>query len=313
MLHRAVFAVCLLACLNACASGGDHGDRVADMPSEDIGNTSSASSADYSVSTRSPVSDNTMVTSTATVGRVGIVSNANAGFCWITNISGSFRGSGEFALIGVTGSGYYQAGVKSNTSYDGVNGVGPAMTMRCRPLTDFTALGNVGSFTSSSFSVSGSGGSPNYGQATSPTTAGSMYPWGGLEGRLGDAGTSTWMISAMDHGSDVAFSRWAYACPLPNPTNCKMLTATNTVSSNTYMWTYSVAGASATNTADVQLISNSPAQECYLDGVWGWWTSTSSAKVEVQGDGYWHLVTNKGSAALGIGAYAACFPINQGF
>jgi hypothetical protein len=84
-------------------------------------------------------------------------------------------------------------------------------------------------------------------------------------------------------------------------------------------WTYDTVGASASNTANVTLLSDAtgtaiPASghECYVDGVWGYWTSTSEAKVEVQG-GYWHLVTTKGSASLGMGAYAACFPLNQGF
>jgi hypothetical protein len=306
-----LLAAMALICLVGCASKGEQDEAAG--PPEETGRSSSASTWTGSVSTRSPVSDNTAVSSTSPIGAPGIVTNSDAGFCWITAISGSFRGSNEYAGIFPNGSGYFRAEVRSNTSYDGVTGVGPAMSMKCRNLTDFTALGNVGAFSHSGFSVSGSGGSPNYGQATSSANSGSMYPWGGVNGRLGDACAATWMISAMDHGSDTAFSRWAYACPLPFQANCNMTAYTNEIRSNTYTWTYSVTGASASNTADVQLVSNSPAQECYVDGVWGWWTATSSAKVEVQADGYWHLVTNKGSAALGMGAYAACFPLAQGF
>jgi hypothetical protein len=91
-----------------------------------------------------------------------------------------------------------------------------------------------------------------------------------------------------------------------------MSAATWEIYSNLHAWTYSTTGQSASNNANVTLVAAN-GNECYVDGVWGYWTSTSEAKVEVQGDGNWHLVTTKGTAALGMGAYAACFPLNQGF
>jgi hypothetical protein len=141
-----------------------------------------------------------------------------------------------------------------------------------------------------------------------------MFPWSGLDGRLGSAGAATWMISAVDRGSDSAFARWPQSCPLGSQADCLMLAQLwETPAPSGKFWSYSVTGASAQNTADVQLIATSPAQECFIDGVWGYWTSTTSARVETQADGYWHLVTTKGSASLGIGAYASCFPLAQGF
>jgi hypothetical protein len=221
---------------------------------------------------------------------------------------------GEYAVIGVNASGYYQAKVRSATGYDGATGVGPAMSMRCRPLTDFVDISLVGNFTSTAYGSSGSppSGGTNYGQTTTGVTSGKMFPWAGLEGRFGSAGSSTWMISAIDHGTDTAFSRWAKACPLDAGAYCMVSSNAWQTSSASNTWTYSVTGASAANTADVTLVSSS-GQECFIDGIWGYWTATSSARVETQGDGYWHLVTAKGSASLGIGAYASCFPINQGF
>jgi hypothetical protein len=232
----------------------------------------------------------------------------------MTSISGSFRGSGEYAKILTSTSGYFQAVVRSATSYDGVTGAGPAMTMRCRHLTDFVALANVEDFTTAGFSASGAppAGGANFGQASSSATSGAMFPWTGVEGKLGAAGSATWQISAVDHGSDSVFARWAQSCALPHPSDCGVYGQTWETSSANHIWTYSVTGASASNTNDVQLIA-AAGQECLIDGVWGYWTSTTSATVQIQADGYWHLVTQRGAASLGMGAYASCFPLNQGF
>jgi hypothetical protein len=121
------------------------------------------------------------------------------------------------------------------------------------------------------------------------------------------------MLSAMDHSSDTAFARRPKAsCGVTSNQDCMMSSQSIEIRSSLHAWTYSVTNAAASNNANVTLVG-ATGQECYLDGVWGQWSSTSSAKVEVQADGDWHLVTAKGSGALGMGAYASCFPVAQGF
>ncbi len=283
---------------------------------ENVGVSSAAIGEDYTIDTRGH--DNGSITSLTPYSLPsggGGGGPGTPGMCYLTKVAGSFRGFGESLQVGQS-NGYIALIASADTHFDDQTpNDGPRGTMHCVTLSNLGASpSQISSFFSGthftqalSVGVGGTGAS-----SIGNGTAGQWSQFAGVNGRMRSVtatgeGGSNQLLSTGDELN----ANFQDVCTA-SPTECA-IRAYGIVVWSTLSFTYVPNGATATGNQDLPL-SNSSTTLCMINYLSGYWDNSTSAVIQAEGDGNWHLVqTSSAGGGHSASSTANCLPIAQGW
>jgi hypothetical protein len=282
----------------------------------------------YSATSRGQGLDDNPQRTPTTYKPIGGSGTGTAGVCYMTKVTGSFRGdgssgAGEYAVIGVDSSGFYYLEVQSDTAYGGGNNVGPQATMNCINTTQIGIpaghLNNFSTTLQTEMNTFGHGNILN-------TNSNHWIPWSGVRGYMlySGAGAKSDVVSASFLGILGAAQSYPVGTCGVTP-ECQLTTyGWDTGSSGTGQdfafdatfrdWECDLNDADGDGGPTCQLASgysaSSPTSICWLSSIKGYWNSQASAKIVGSGT-HWELDMAGDTNANATWASATCMTVPQ--
>ncbi len=251
------------------------------------------------------------------------------GVCYITSVTGAFRGAGEGVRIETASNGDYELYVEEDMGWGGGTGHGPEASMNCLSASQlYMPSGHISNYNSVTHDPHAT--AQGIGSFTETNTM-ALVAWSGAEGflwwnnaasDLDIASSATYQSPDWTVGVEENFvpGSGTYAC---QPGQCMMTTFSYDTKSSVNGQGFSILGGSWNNnpcggtatpyecTLAPGYSSTSPSSVCWIAGILGYWTHDSSASITHSGSDWVLEVTTGDTGEGGTYAYAMCMSIES--